>query len=163
MDIIELVGGVTQAQEIIESPLCIRASHFNLKDKSYVARLRYIQTKPWRLIVTTEPEDMVTIDEPNQADLVSLDDLSKALIELSFTQISNECVIYNTLRKCLVSEAKGKGLAVYYTGNIKEALRTTASEALSIIVNMRCSDEEREGMQILVAQSTTNEEASHGS
>lgn len=151
MDIIAFAGGLDQAKEILASPLESRSSHYNIKEKNYVARLRYIETKPWRLVPTPEPEDMVTIDEPNLADLISLDQLSAAVVQQQFKPVAVRCVIFDEKSGHLLSGIAAKGKASYYTRNPDEAMHTTVAEALDIISKMPCSDEDRANFKILTA------------
>lgn len=152
MNIIEIAGGLDQAKSILESPLEIRSTHFNVKDQSYVSRLRYIETKPWRLVPTPEPEDMITIDEPNLDDLIDLNHLSAAVVKESFKPIDIQCVFFNETSGQLLSGIAGKGKASYFSRDPSEAMKTSIDEALDIIAKMKCSDEERVNMKILSAQ-----------
>lgn len=151
MDIIQLVGGIDNAKSILASPLEIRSSHYNFKDKTYLAKLRYIQTKPWRLVTSPDPYEMTAIDEPNPDDLINLDCLSAAVIKKNFNRLEVECVIYDQNSGHLL-ELSAKGKAAYYTRNSDEAMKTTVAEALDIIVKLPCSDEERAALKILTVK-----------
>lgn len=140
---------VNAANEILASPLCIRATHFNFMNKSYVAHLRYMKTNPWRLVTSTDPDDMVEIERPNSNELVSLDELCSFVVQSKCKEPTVECVIFASDTCDLVSEVVDNGKAIYYTKNINEALRTTITKAMEIIMGMKCSDESRAAMKIL--------------
>jgi hypothetical protein len=151
MNIITIAGGLDQAKSILASPLEVCSTHFSVKDQSYVSRLRYVETKPWRLVLTPEPEDMITIDEPNLADLIDLNHLSAAVVKQCFKPIDMQCVIFDETSGLLLSGIAGKGKASYFSRDPKDAMKISLDEALDIIVKMRCSDEERVNMKILSA------------
>ncbi|OIH11990.1 hypothetical protein A7M79_00430 [Acinetobacter baumannii] len=146
---IKRILSVKAANDILASPLCIRATHYNFMEKKYIARLRYLKTNPWRLVTSTDPDEMVEIERPNSNELISLDELCSFVVKSKFKEPTVECVIFASDTCDLVSEVVDNGKAIYYTKNINEAMRTTFTKAMELIMGMKCSDESRAAMKIL--------------
>ena len=154
MNLINLVGGLQESNELLADPLANKGTHYNFINKKFLCKIQYIKTSPWREISHTN--NFAIVDDPNLDELVALGDLCEEVANLKTIIISDQCIIWDKTAKAYISGIAGKGLAFYHTVDFNDVMKVSVSEALDIIIKMKCSDEIKQGMEIRKLNISTN-------
>lgn len=144
--LIKRVGGLEAADEVLANPLANKATHINLENKKFLLELSFFKNKPWREIV--DIDDQIEIERPDLSSLVNISELCAEVAELKTKKNQDECVIWEKQAKVYVSSIAGKGKAFYFCVNINDAMRVPVSEALDIILQMKCGEDMKLNMEI---------------